>query len=729
MDLADLHVTGYPLFQYFKYIRGKPRPVPSVFGGPAQSGPGPVGGGSKGLAHIGVLEALEELKIPIDYIAGTSMGSIVGGLYAAGYTPSQIRDLVNQVDWQEAFISWPSRRLLRFDQKDEGRKYLFGVGIDKTGVNISKGAVASYKLTGILTRLCAHVARIEDFDRLPIPYRAVATDLLTGDKVILSQGSLALAMRASMSIPGAFPPYEYKEHLLIDGGVVENLPVETVKEMGADIVIAVNVSSPLRTKDKLNNFIDILDQTTSFQIVKSTRRSLRSADAVITPEVMQYGMFDFKKADELIARGKAAAEKTGPEMVGLLMQRGVLLSGGRRPPVKPVDEVIVARVTLNGPPNYLPELNMLAPFKPGDKVTARQIDQSMQKLYGLGTFEQVNYEMIPQEDGRTEIRYTVKEKPGVVQGRLGVEIGLSSERVSQSQLYLNFRKPNLFFSGTYSDLNIKFGRDYGFALGLTMPNKPLDGLYLKQDLFFTSELHQIYDHGEISAEFMNNDLGSRTTAGLYLDTWGEFNVGYRIEEARYEPHIATIELPEGSDIIAGFDVQLNLDTLDRKPYANTGFASELTWSENREEFGSDVEYRRLKWDAETAVPLASRHTIGANWSFYSSLDTDPPLSKVMFLGGFPGMLGYGHEEFYGNELLRFQLTYRYDYTDNIYLLLAGNTGAVWRNLEEVRSGETVMHYGGGIGLGLNTPIGPLQVTFGVGEEDRMQAYLNFGYDF
>ena len=582
------------------------------------------GGGAKGLAHIGVLKVLEELGVPVDYVAGTSMGAIIGGLYAAGYSPDSLSELVKQVDWQFAFEEQPARRLLRYDQKDEALKHLLEIGIASDQVFLPKGVVSGYKLTSLLTGLCLHVADIENFDHLPVPYRAVATDILNGDKVILDHGDLAKAMRASMSIPSVFPPYELHGRLLVDGGVVENMPVETVKAMGADIVIAVNVTAPLRTREQLNDLIDVMDQTIGLQMVKSTNISLGLADFVITPKVSDFGTFAFEQADTIIKLGEDAAREGQAGLIALLKALGEPLGGEDYPHTRPVKNILVSKVTLDGPQSYLPQLKLAAPFKPGEKISPEDLDLAVQKLYGLGDFESVSYRIVDSGEGRHEVCFTIKEKPGKVLTSVGLRVGFNSERVSRSQLDIRIRRPNTIFAGSYGWLDITLGRDLGAALGLNISNRPLAGLFLRPKIFINSYLHDVFYEQNMLAEFAVNSFGASIDTGFYLKTFGEITLGYIIKDDTLHNRIITVPVDEESHRLAGATASLKLDTLDRSPYPTKGLASVIKAVKMDKQLLSEENYTRLNWDGSVVAPLAARHTVEGNWSLGTSLNTDPP---------------------------------------------------------------------------------------------------------
>ena len=690
------------------------------------------GGGAKGVAHIGVLMALEEMGVPIDYVAGTSMGSIIGGLYASGYTPEQIYKLVKEVDWNNSFLPAPDRRLLRLDQKEQYEKYQLELGITDKGLDIPRGVAADYKVITMLTRLCLHVADINDFDQLPIPFRAVATDIVNGDKVVLGKGNLAVAMRASMSIPSVFPPFELDGRLLVDGGVVENLPVRTVRDMGADIVIAVDIGAPLKKREQLKDLLDIMDQTVSLQIVRSTQFQRRLADFVVTPKVQEFGMFDFEEADDLVRLGREAMAASQDQLAALLNTKGVALTAGPRPAADIVEKVLVEKVTLVGPEKYQYQLKQLAPFQPGQEVSSLALDQAAQKFYGLGVFESVTYEVIPKPDGRSEVRFIVKEKQGKVLGRLGVTLGLNSYGLNLNRLNLNFRIPNLPYSGSFVEVDLTGGALYSARMAMLLDNSLLPGFYLRPEIHASSQLHDLLINQEVRSEYFNNDFGASLETGYYLGTWGQVNVGLLARESIIDPRVTSVPMSRESDTLVGWQVGLGLDTLDKSPFPHRGFQSRLTYTKMMQDLGSDVDYSRMTWDGAVAIPLGDRHTLEPNFSWATSFESEPPISQALYLGGFDGMWGYAHEEFSAQDLARFQLLYRYQFSDNLYLMLGGNAGWVNDTFAERfgfdESDDDVM-FGGGVGVAWNTMIGPVSLILSHGESGRFNFYFNYGYQW
>lgn len=687
------------------------------------------GGGARGIAHIGVLAELERIGLKIDYIAGTSMGSIVGGLYAAGYTPEQMKTILEHVEWKEVFSSTPQRRLLRYDKKGDS-KYLFEAGIKLDEIVLPGGILSGYKLDALLNGVCLPVANIRDFDKLTVPYRAVATDIVNGDTVILAGGSLAEAMRISMSIPGMFPPYQYQGRLLVDGGLTQNLPVETVRAMGAEVVIAVDVSTPLRNRGNLKNFIQVLDQTVAIQMIKATERQAALADLVIRPDLTAYKSDEFDKTEGILAAGTQAARSKAGALRELAGKKDIPLKPYSRAGLKPVKGVVVAEVILDGPSSFRSELKRMAPFPAGKRVTVDQLDQTVQKLYGLGNAQSVSYEILPTAGGRSEVRFKVIPKDlGEVAGRLRLKLGINSERTNPTEIELAFRRQLKMLEGSQARLNVLMGRSYGGSLAMVMEDHPWSGLFLRPELSYYSRLHDIYQNRKIQAEYSVNTLALGLVTGQYLGTWGEISLGYLISRESVDTQIVTMRVPDLSNQLAGFTASFKMDTMDRMPFPSGGLSSDLTFTRMLKDVGSDLDFSRLEWHGTMAISLAKRHLIRPVWRLVSSFDTDPPFSQAVFLGGFEGMWGYAYDEFLGQDLANLQFIYRYELTPIVYLRLAGNVGGTWMSLSEARDNWERLYWGGGLGLGLDTPLGPLELALGLGEAGRVNAYLAFGHKF
>jgi NTE family protein len=270
------------------------------------------GGGAKGLAHIGVLQAIDSAGLNVDYITGTSMGSVVGGLYAAGYSGNEIERVARPIDWGILFSTSPQLSEISIEEKNEYEKYALIVPLEKRKVKLGRGIISGQELWLKFAELFEPVYNVHDFSKLSIPFRCMATDLSTGNAVELKRGNIITAIRASMAIPSIFTPVKYEGKLLADGGMVNNFPVLNVKEMGADYVIGVNLNNGLAKAEDLQTSLDILGQIAFFKDAETTEKHKAACDMYILPEVTMYGAGSFDAADTIIDIGKEAGKKYYP---------------------------------------------------------------------------------------------------------------------------------------------------------------------------------------------------------------------------------------------------------------------------------------------------------------------------------------------------------------------------------------------------------------------------------
>src|SRR6188508_435993 len=280
------------------------------------------GGGARGAAHIGVLKVLEENRVPIDAIAGTSMGAVVGGLYASGLSAADIERVMTSVDWQDAFRDRPARKDLNFRRKLEDQNFLvkFPLGLKGRRFRLPRGLVQGQKLTQLLRGLTLPVAQVQDFDDLAIPFRAVATDIVTGDRVVLDHGDLTTAMRASLSAPGVFAPVEIDGRLLVDGGLSSNLPVDVAREMGVDVLIVVDCGFPLLERNKLDSVATVTNQMLAILIrhnASEQRKTLGERDVIIDPALGDFSSLDFSDHEKAMNIGEQAARGAEARLAAL----------------------------------------------------------------------------------------------------------------------------------------------------------------------------------------------------------------------------------------------------------------------------------------------------------------------------------------------------------------------------------------------------------------------------
>lgn len=360
------------------------------------------GGGAKGLAHIGVLKVLEEEGIEPQFITGTSMGSIIGGLYAIGYSAADLEKVAHDVPWLEYFDDEVSRNSQPIEAKEESERYQFSFPVVGGKIQFPKGFIQGAKMSMLLSQLTLPVHQTENFDDFFIPFRCVATDLLTGEGYIFDSGFLPDAMVSSSCIPTVFEPRIIGDKTLIDGMFVRNLPVEDCINMGATKTIAIDVGAPLATLDELTSFIGVLGQTTSFGMVKSTEEQQKKADLLIMPELKNMGSLDFSNVDTLIARGEKAARKMLPQIRALKKE----LNLRNQSPTKrtrnfsiPTELNITSIDFEGGEKSDIRTLRRLIKIKPPQVLTQKALTEKLMGVYASGFFTYVDYRLLPESGG------------------------------------------------------------------------------------------------------------------------------------------------------------------------------------------------------------------------------------------------------------------------------------------------------------------------------------------
>ena len=439
------------------------------------------GGGARGAAHVGVIKVLEEYRVPIDCIAGTSMGALVGASYATGMSVAEMETIIEGISTELLFKEEPPRQELSMRRKQDDYTILFspeiGIGSDKLGV--SKGLVTGVQLETVLRQL-SKAKGFHRFDELPIPFRAVATDLVTGKAVIFSEGELANVMRASMSVPAAVAPAEFGGMMLVDGMLTSNLPVETARAMGADIVIAVNVGTPLLKREQLNGILGVSNQMLSIlteQNVQASIASLKPTDLLISPELGDFSTGDFDDLPRIVPHGEAAARMMAERLAPLSLPADEYAALRRRqlvttePDLRPVDEIQFENLQRVNPQAALAVMETRA----GKPIDQQTLDSDMRRLYGTGDFEHVNYRFL-EEPGRRVLTVDAVEKSyGPDYLRFG--LGLSSD----------------FQGDAYYNLLISYRRTWLNSLGAEWRTD----LQLGRTSSLVSELYQPLDSGTI----------------------------------------------------------------------------------------------------------------------------------------------------------------------------------------------------------------------------------------
>jgi NTE family protein len=609
------------------------------------------GGGARGMAHIGVLKILEDLKIPLDCIAGTSMGAIVGGLYASGMTALEIDATMRSLDWQEAFRDAPPRRDLAFRRKQDDRNFLvrLPLGLKHRTILLPKGFIQGQKLQETLRQLTLPFSSSTDFDLLPTPFRAVATDLETGNAVLMDKGDLAIAMRASMSAPGVFAPVELNGRLLVDGGLAENLPISVARAMHADILIVSDVSFPLQPRDALDSALSISNQMLAILVRKDSdrqRASLGPQDILIEPNLGSATATDFTSPSAVVAGGEAAARAAIAELsaygVGDGAYRDYLARrAAREPGLPPIKFVRV------DPQSKRYEKTIVAEMQPllGKPLDLDQVGKRITELYGLGNFETLDYTLVDQGEGAgaesgLEVRARRKSwGPNYV--RFGLNLADDFQGNSRYNAAVRFVLTELNEWGAENVTDLQIGSDPRIVSEFYQPLNALRTWFVAPSARIEARDLQIYNKNVVVADFRDREVEADFDLGRNLGNWGEIRAGLHRTNGLTRVRLGDPTLVERQYNIGEYFFKFSYDRLDNVHFPREGQTFSLQWDANRTNLGSDIASDKVTADWLMARSRG-RNTVLLWTSAGSTLDGHykaNALPEFFSLGGFFNLSG------------------------------------------------------------------------------------------
>jgi NTE family protein len=502
------------------------------------------GGGARGAAHVGVLKVLEANHVPIDYIAGTSMGAIVGGLYAAGYSPDELEKIFNQIDWIDMLSDRPTEDLKSFRHKKDYQQLTNAeMGIKDGKITFRRGAVPGQKLDFMLSKLTIHTIDTPSFDQLRIPFRAVATDALTGQRVVFDKGNLAKAIRASMSVPGAFPPVKYEGKLLIDGFLVQNVPVEIVKEMGADIIIVVDVGGSLMKEEQLKTLLDMTNQMIGILSQKNIDESLAlltDKDLLIKPDLEGIGPGDFVKTPEAIKRGEQTALKavegikrfsaSDDDFQAFVTHQRVRESA----PIK-LDFVTVSKQ------KWVNEeiIKGRIKTKPGQTLDFDQLNRDLTNIYAIGDFETVGFN-VENKDDKKALVIDAHEKPwGPQYLRFGFDLESDISGNNNYSILLDYRHTQLNSLGGEWKVVGSLGQTTGIYTDFYQPLDIQNFFFIDPQFKYDQTFQDVFQGDDKIAEYRRNELGAGIDIGANLKSYLEARVGLRTGLLDAQPEVGS----------------------------------------------------------------------------------------------------------------------------------------------------------------------------------------------
>ncbi|WP_408609762.1 patatin-like phospholipase family protein [Herbaspirillum autotrophicum] len=706
------------------------------------------GGGARGYAHLGVLEYLEKLHIPIDYIAATSMGALIGGLYASGIAPDELEQKLSGVNLGDIAFDRNERAKLPQSQREDDFQYPISIaaGFGDGKIKVASGLVQGNNLLALLQNWTARLPADIEFKNLPIPFEAVATDLGKGTEVVLRQGSLSRAMRASMAVPGLFAPFQVDGRTLVDGGLVANLPVQQARDMGADIIIAVNIATPLQDPSALQSPTAVAQQMVGILIqqnVKAQKALLTSNDILIEPDLGSMTFTDFARGKDGINAGWEAAQQQSKRLTELALPPAEwehYLASRRGDNFLAKDTRIDAiEINTHGkiPASYV---RRQLSVQDGDVYDGSALNQELSRLSTNGDFNNVTQELV-RKDGRNILKIDAEEKPWGPQYLLfGLGVSNNFDGRGGFNLQLGHRYPWLNASGLEWRNDVVFGNQRAeFHTELRQPLWENSGVYLAPYAELTRRRVDIYlDGADAKASPVNqyriDTAQAGVDVGIPLARLGELRLGVNYQRIKYTPtyNFATaygdaFDTTQTSQ--PGVRAQLTIDQLDdplfpRKGYyiraeANRGFGGD-------ERRYSDVQLKTL-WAFNR-----DRHTINLALESASSLGGEG--GEGFFLGGFQRLSAYAPDQFFGSYLLYGRITYLNDLQDfnlaglrNPVLGTSLELGNIWQQRDNFGNGP--YKKSASVFVGGSSPIGPVYLGVAVGPQGLWNIYLQLGRVF
>ncbi|MEZ8965886.1 serine protease [Vibrio breoganii] len=725
------------------------------------------GGGAKGAAHIGVLKALEEMRIPVDIITGTSMGSYVGGLYATGQSADQIKGYLTTVDWNSGYRDQVNRSDRRLRDKEYEDRYQINtdLGVGMGTIKTPKGVVQGQGMLRILRETSRNPPAMDSFDNMAIRYRAVATDIVELEEVVIDKGYLVDAMMASMSVPGALPPYEVNGRMLVDGGVVNNMPVDLAKDMGADYVIAVDISSNYKTKEELRSFLDVGGQLSNYLVQRGTLEKaelLTADDTYLKPKVGEIGTTDFSAMPEAYELGYEAAMANREQLQRYSLTEEEYAAYTRSKDLRADllimgDEIPIEAIEVQNQSHYNPEiLSHRLDLSTDEQPTPEEIEKGITRLYALDRFEKITYR-VEQREHENAIVVSVDEKdwgPNYLNFRFYLEDDFTTE--SQYGLGASINFTDISRQGAELRTNFELGTDKLISADLYSPFFANQLLFNSLTLKYSDErrniataavleediddLSKVEDYFSVSYTQFIADVGM----GLQPALWNEIKVGFRYTLGEAElstlPSFGTSKF-ERKALYARY---LH-DTLDSLSFPTQGtfvYLEYVSSFDTVEEQGTKTEQDErvdeYKIDLVGAVTFFEKHSLvaTAELGLFDANNTAAVPIDPYELGGFQNLSGLPRNSLIGQNKVFTKLVYRYRWFENdfgmfqspVYLGASAEYGGVWSGPDK-EIGDAPLFVAGSVFAGIDSPVGPIILGYGHTEDGMGAVYLIMGTAF
>src|SRR6056297_400517 len=687
------------------------------------------GGGARGVAHIGILKALEEAGVQIDYITGTSMGALVGGLYAIGYSADQLTELSRRSNFIELFTETPNRRYTSNYEKGFDERTILTVPINESGLSLPQGIITGQNIYSYLSRLLWSAHGTEDFDNFPIPFAAVATDVETGEAVVFRSGYLPDAIRASISIPSAFVPHEINGKHYLDGGLSRNLPVQDALDMGANYIIAVDVTSALVPSDSLNTLTEIMNQSVQYRINERVEEEKKKADLVITmPEIDEYSVASFDMIDTFLEAGLKAGEKYSGEFKEIAERQNGHYKSRKpidAPSPLPIQDVIIEGNNLFDDDFIKRKLQ----FETGAKLGPEMIDEKISRLYSSQYIEQVTYRIKPDTLYYYNLHVNIKENQSN-----DFKVGLRYESETKASILFEASFQNLFHDGSINKLEsrlgdqLMFGADYIYYGALGSRFAALTSLQ-----YHTENVDWFVDNERVS-RFENHVIRGEVSVGNYFSTQHLFALGLRKDFNYHRNEINPQQVEPVSEGYHALFAKYRYDFLNRKSYPSNGHKVLAQFYYSDPLVFSPIQFSSLNffWNGyyELSSKISLTNSLLAGYSYGNELPWGYWYTPNRYYREI-GYLRFGGINRYEVSTSHVQMASLGIQAEPFYHRFINIDLYAGRFLNEWNLNPKIddIDYGASLSLGALTIVGPIKAIISTGTVNSLQAELQIGYQF
>jgi NTE family protein len=705
------------------------------------------GGGARGAAHVGVLKVLEQLHVPIDAVAGTSMGAVVGGLYASGLSAREIEKIMTSVNWQLAFRDRPPREDLTLRRKQEDENFLvkFPLGVRGHRIVLPKGLIEGQGLSQLLRRLTLPVARISNFDELPTRFRAVATDLESGEAAVLAAGDLTSAMRASMSAPGIFAPVERQGRVLVDGGIADNVPVDVARAMGVDLVIVVDVGSPLQERSKLTDITAISNQMLAILLRRNAAQqlaTLTARDILISPTLGDASSFDFGAVARYISVGEAAARTSVARLAPLAVSDAEMQRYQQRREAQRLPSPVIRFVQADGgSEEYSKSLDRLFRDMTGKPLDPGAVARRVTALYGLGGLDTLDYRVVGHEDYYGLALDARPSSQGPNYLRFGLSLQDDFEGHATYDAAVRFVMSDITRNAGEWVTDLQGGTTSLASTELFLPLAQFSGWFVMPHVSDLARDLYILNVQSLEAQYRLHTFQYGSDFGYQLGNWGEARVGAQRQQGHYvleigdptDPNLPVQSLTPFN--LINYFARFTYDRLDDINFPHSGQQATLQWSANRDatlgQYSDQVTASYLgaySFGRDTfSFSAAGGSTLQANGA------TD--LNLQFPLGGFLNLSGLRANSLLGPNFGIARLLYYRQigrggpgYFDvPTYLGASLEAGNVWQSRSAASFANTQKD--ASVFLGMDTLLGPLYIATGFDQHGSQAFYLFLGRTF